>query len=361
MRVLSVAFPFAPVRPDTPGGAEQVLLTLDKALCSLGHTSFVVARSDSDISGTLVPVQQTEGMIDENMRASVHEEYRSVIGTAIGRFQIDIVHMHGLDFHDYVLPDGPPVLVTLHLPLEWYPADALCPGRPGVFFNCVSRSQMITAPDESGPFLCVENGVELAGYPEKTGRHYVLCMGRICPEKGFHLAMDAAKSAGLPFILAGAVFEYGTHKDYFNRVVVPRLDSRCVFIGAVGPDMKKKLLAEAMCLMAPSLVPETSSLVAMEALASGTPVVAFPNGALAEIVEHGKTGFLVRGHEEMTEAIKACEEISPEACRMAAAERFSSAMMVKKYFSAYEKIISGGVRLNVNPHRDRGDRQPRRA
>lgn len=342
MRVLSVAFPFAPVRPDTPGGAEQVLFTIDNALCSSGHGSIVVARKDSEIKGTLVPVRQTEGMIDNEVRASVHEEYRNIIGRAIARFKIDLVHMHGIDFHAYMPPDGPPVLVTLHLPIAWYPAEALCQGRPDVVFNCVSRSQMLASPVNPGQFRCIENGVELANYSEKTGRRYVLSMGRVCPEKGFHLAMDAARAAGVQFILAGAVFQYAAHQDYFNNSIAPRLGPGCEFIGSVGQEMKKKLFAGALCLAAPSLVPETSSLVAMEALASGTPVVAYPNGALAEIVEHGKTGFLVRDVAEMTEAIKACEQISPETCRMAAAERFSSALMIKKYFNAYEKILSRG-------------------
>lgn len=339
MRVLSVAFPFAPVRPDTPGGAEQVLLSLDGALCASGHSSLVVAREGSIVNGRLLTVPKVEGIIGDDSRARVNEACRGVVRRALEELSIDLVHMHGLDFHDYMPEEGVPVLVTLHLPLAWYPGHSLRPQRPDTFFNCVSTSQAASTPDGTGPFMCIENGVALDGYPEKTGGRYALSMGRICPEKGFHLAIDAAREAGVPFILAGAVFRYKAHENYFSQMIAPRLGAGCRFVGAAGLDKKKRLLAGALCLVAPSLAPETSSLVAMEALASGTPVVAIPNGALADIVEHGRTGFLVNDQREMSLAIRACADIPSEACRRAAWERFSSKAMVERYFEAYGKII----------------------
>jgi glycosyltransferase involved in cell wall biosynthesis len=100
------------------------------------------------------------------------------------------------------------------------------------------------------------------------------------------------------------------------------------------------LLNEARCLLVPSTVQETSCLVAMEALACGTPVIAFPSGALVEIVEHGRTGFLVESGAQMAEAIQATVDIDPEACRSAAQARFSSLKMIERYLDAYDRIVS---------------------
>ena len=116
---------------------------------------------------------------------------------------------------------------------------------------------------------------------------------------------------------------------------------------------KRRLLAAARCLLIPSLVPETSSLVAMEAMACGTPVIAFPSGALPEIVEHGRTGFIVDGPKEMAAAIRHAGRIDPEVCRQTARERFSADRMLRDYFAIYRGWPSarrsrvGGCRLSA--------------
>lgn len=345
MRVLNVSYPFAPVRPDTPGGAEQVLLALDKALVRSGHGSFVVAPVGSRVSGTLLPTPSPAGVIDAQARAAVYEACRSAIRDALEKLNIDVVHMHGIDFHEYMPPEGVPVLVTLHLPVSWYPEGALKAQRPCTYFNCVSKAQERSLPEGAGPAIRIDNGVDIDVWQSvrTVKKDYALSMGRICPEKGFHIAMDAAGAAGVPFILAGAVFGYKEHEEYFRDFISPRLSDVSRFIGPVSPGRKRRLLSAARCLIAPSLAAETSSLVAMEALASGTPVIAFPNGALAEIVEDGRTGFLVKDEKEMSSAIRDCQGLSSEACRRSAAERFSSAAMIGKYFETYGNIAACGA------------------
>jgi glycosyltransferase involved in cell wall biosynthesis len=172
-------------------------------------------------------------------------------------------------------------------------------------------------------------------------RSFAIALGRICPEKGFHIAIYAAKRADIPLLLAGDIFAYETHQRYFREEIVPRLDGQRRFIGPIGLRRKRRLLAAARCLLIPSLVSETSSLVAMESLACGTPVIAFPAGALPEIIEHGRTGFLVRDAHEMAAAIRLANTLDAKACRQVAESRFSAERMCRQYSEAYQRIAAG--------------------
>ena len=148
----------------------------------------------------------------------------------------------------------------------------------------------------------------------------------------------------MPALLAGQVFRYAAHEQYFQHEIVPRLNSIRRFIGPIGGVRKRRLLARARCLLVPSLVPETSSLVAMEALACGTPVIAFPVGALPDIVEHGKTGFLVHNVQEMAEAMAAAESLEPARCHATAQRRFALDAMIERYFGVYRCLVAEGER-----------------
>ena len=341
--VLSVAFPFAAVSHGAVGGAEQVLAQLDAALVRAGHTSIVVASAGSSPAGTLVATPRAIGAITDAVRARAHAAHRRALERALRRWPVDVIHMHGIDFHAYLPPPGPPVLVTLHLPPEWYPPAIFRLERPSTFLHCVSATQRARCPSGAKLLPEVPNGVPLDALAARHAkRALALALGSICPEKGFHIALDAAKRAGVPLLLAGRTFPYPAHETYFAREIAPRLDHRRRFIGPIGPVRKRRLLTAARCLLLPSLAPETSSLVAMEALACGTPVIAFPSGALPEIVEHGRTGFLVEDEQEMAEAIHAAPSIEPEVCRAAARERFSLERTVERYFALYRQLAQGG-------------------
>jgi glycosyltransferase involved in cell wall biosynthesis len=174
-------------------------------------------------------------------------------------------------------------------------------------------------------------------------RDFALVLSRICPEKGNHLALDAAKEAGVPLVIGGKVYPYETHMRYFRDEVQSRLDGRRRFLGPLGFTAKRRFLNAARCLVIPSLAAETSSLVAMEALACGTPVIAFPNGALPDVVEHGKTGFLVNTVEEMAQAIVAAPSLDAETCRAEARRRFSLERMISSYMDAYQALARLGA------------------
>jgi glycosyltransferase involved in cell wall biosynthesis len=258
--------------------------------------------------------------------------------------------MHSLDFYRYLPRTRVPVLVTLHLPADWYPEEIFKSTRPNTFYNCVSASQRRSCPRSSLLLPTVPNGIDLSRFdPPRPKRKYVAALGRICPEKGFHLALDAARRARVDMLLAGEVLRCSWHLKYFKEEIAPRLNGRRRFIGAAGVERKRTLLSEARCLLVPSLVAETSSLVTMEAMASGTPVIAYPSGALTELIEDGRTGFLVKDEYEMAEAIKAVDSIDPEECRDVARERFSSTRMVRRYMDRYFQILDSGSSAVVKP------------
>ncbi len=336
--VLQVAYPLAPVGPDAVGGAEQILSRLDVALTGRGSQSLVIAHENSKVAGACQKIRAPKEPFTEEACRDARKQTAEAIGRVLRDQRVDLVHMHGVDFHEYLPAENVPVLVTLHLPIPFYPPKIFQLQRPRTYLHCVSSSQQRECPPSDALLPVVENGVEVP-----RGRHakrgFALALGRICPEKGFHHALDAARVAGISCLLAGEIFPYPSHREYFCREILPRLDQRRRFIGPVGAVRKRRLLAGARCVLIPSLVAETSSLVAMEALACGTPVIAFPSGALADIIEPGQTGYLVHNTKEMAEAIARTGELSAETCRASAARRFGLERMIDGYLHLYRQCL----------------------
>ncbi len=340
LTVLSVAYPLAPVGPDAVGGAEQVLSAIDHAVASAGHRSLVVASAGSVVAGELLELPAIPAGLDDAARRGQQAAVRDVLAWAVAR--ADVVHLHGIDFDAYLPPPGPPALVTLHLPPDWYAPGALRPARPRTWLHCVSASQHSACPPGLALLPPIANGVPVRALAaaRHAPRGFALMLGRMCPEKGQHLALRAAHLVGVSLLLGGEVFPYACHQDYFAREVAPLLDTRRRFLGPVGFARKRRLLSAARCLLVPSTAAETSSLVAMEALACGTPVIARRVGALPDIVEHGRTGFLVDDAASMAAAIGRVGEIDRELCRAVARERFSAARMTDAYLDLYRRLAA---------------------
>jgi glycosyltransferase involved in cell wall biosynthesis len=342
LTVLSIAFPYAPVGPRGVGGAEHILAVLDRALVTRGHRSLVVACDGSEISGELFAVALPPcETIDHAERSFVRRRVQAAINRALHSADVDLVHMHGLDFHEYRLLPDIPSLVTLHLPIAWYPGHIWSSVTGHVQFCCVSQSQFRSCPPQLRNAVIIENGVELPPWnPAERKENYAVIMGRICPEKNAHEALMAADLAGTRVLLTGQVFPYRAHQQYFRDKVEPLLAGGHEFLGPLSTERRHKLLSRARCLLHPTRAPETSSLVAMEALAAGAPVIAYRSGALSEILEDNVTGYLVDGVQEMADAIRHVDAISPAVCRAAAEKRFSQHRMVQQYLALYEALSS---------------------
>jgi glycosyltransferase involved in cell wall biosynthesis len=300
-----------------------------------------VGCAGSQIAGRLLATGPLPENFNEDARRHAQKLHRLRIDEALPEWPVDIVHCHGHDFTEYLPPLGVPVLVTLHLPVDHYPAEALSPCRPGLYFNCVSTSQKRSFPDSDAMLPEIPNGVPVAQLQARHAkRNFALALGRICPEKGFHHALDAAALAQIPLVIAGQVFPYEAHQRYFAAEIQPRLGPAARFVGHLRFARKRRRLTAARCLLMPSLIPETSSLVAMEAIACGTPVVAYPAGALPDIIEPGVTGFIVRDQREMADAIHAVDSIDREQCRAIARRRFSEDRMIEAYLGYYRELAA---------------------
>ncbi len=344
LHVVSVAYPLAPVGPDAAGGAEQVLSTTERALVAAGHRSTVVACEGSVVAGRLVDVPAATGEIGEGARRAATDAVRAAVAAVCRDDPPDVVHYHGLDFVGALPPEGIAMVATLHLPPAWYPEAVWRVSRPRAVLAAVSATQRAAFPPARLPIAVLENGIDVGGLAARHAkRGFALSLGRICPEKGQADAIASAKAAGVPLLVAGAVFPYPEHRAYFDAEVAPRLGEGARFIGPAGFARKRRLLSAARCLLLPTTAPETSSLVTMEAFACGTPVIAYSSGALPELIEDGVTGFLVRDVAEMAARIADVGRIDPEACRRVARERFGAAAMVERTLALYRSVLAPAI------------------
>jgi glycosyltransferase involved in cell wall biosynthesis len=359
LRILYVAYPMLPVSAESCGGAEQMLWALEAEMARRGHQTAVAACEGSRIAGELFATGAAPREPDRFEQREA--EHAARILAYLARTQqsperFDLIHDESGWFWPHAAEAGAPVLATLHLPRGFYPARAFDGLPPNLFFNCVSSTQLRTCYDLPRMLGVVRNGIRLEMFPPpQIGREtYLLWIGRICEEKGAHVAIEVACRAGLPLVIAGDVYPFSYHRAYFEREIRPHVGQGSVrYAGPLKFEEKLELLRRARALLLPSLVDETSSLVAMEAMACGTPVLAFRRGAIPEVVNDGVTGFLVDSAEEMARAVEWVGEINPLACRMRVEEQFSASRMAAEYERLYHTIAElqncGIAELSCHP------------
>lgn len=353
LNILYIAYPLLTVSDESAGGAEQVLWALERELARRGVCTTVAASAGSRISGELFstgdPCTQPD---DYERRNQEHQE--AVIAFVRQRAHagqpFDLVHDMSGGFWSRAAEVELPVLATLHLPRSFYPPQYFQNVPANVSFNCVSHSQARSFSDLERLIGVVPNGIALDRLEPEHGTNHngnsprrqgLLWLGRICEEKAPHLALEIAARSGLPITLAGQIYPFSYHQQYFEKEVAPRLQQipNATLITSPTFEQKRKLLREAQALLITSLADETSSLVAMEAAASGTPVIAFRRGALPDVVQNRKTGFIVDDLYGAAEAVQRLRSISPEICQQHALENFSAARMAEKYWLLCAKLL----------------------
>ena len=344
--ILYVAYPLLPVSEQSAGGAEQVLWTLERELHARGHCTTVAACNGSRMAGQLFATGEPADALDQFETRS-HQQTDAILrwlrsGSAP---HFDVMHDMSGGFWPHAEGLSVPVLVTLHLPRSLYKNVDFSRVPERVSFNCVSQSQMSEFADLPRMLGVVSNGIAIDRFPKELvpaeKRDYLLWVGRICEEKGTHTALDVVHAAGEKLIIAGAVYPFLYHQKYFAREVIPRLKragSHARYVQSPSFTEKVELLRNARALLITSEINETSSIVAMEAAACGTPVVALRRGALAEVVAEGINGVLVNDAQEMTDALNRVRNLRPEDCRSYAEGNYSSVRMAIEYLDLYRTL-----------------------
>jgi glycosyltransferase involved in cell wall biosynthesis len=237
------------------------------------------------------------------------------------------------------------VVTTNHGPFDadLAPLYGALAGRVPIL--AISRHQATLAGDV--PIASViHHGVDVDRFPVGDGRGgYALFLGRMTPDKGVHSAIDVARAAGIPLLIAAKMCEPAEH-DYFNSRVRPLLGGDIEYIGEVGGDQKLRLIGGARCLLNPIAWPEPFGMVMIEALACGTPVVGTPCGAAPELIDNGVTGFLHRDRLALVAAIGHADGLDRAACRAVAEARFSMARMASDHTGFYAWLHTDRHGLN---------------
>jgi glycosyltransferase involved in cell wall biosynthesis len=318
LRIAMLAPPWNSVPSAGFGGVESVVSTLTEALVGRGHdVTLFCAPGSASRAHVVSPLERSHpDEIERSLYESDHvgHAFDRIDDAGTGRF--DVIHDHcgftGLAMANRI---DTPLLHTLHG--AFTPEISAFYGRHGhkAALVGISNAQLEGAPPELRPVATIPNPIDVRSWPlqERKG-DYLLWIGRITPEKGPHRAIAAARAVDVPIVLAGVVAP--GHQEFFDREIAPHIDGTQVqFVGEVGGSAKRSLFARARGLLMPIRWQEPFGMVMIEALACGTPVIAFPEGAAREMVIDGVTGFLVKDERAMADAIGGLPRIDPRACR----------------------------------------------
>jgi glycosyltransferase involved in cell wall biosynthesis len=342
MRIGLIAPPWVPVPPTRYGGTESVIDNLARGLVDRGHEVVLFT-----VGSSTCPVER-RSLFDEApepIGAAEPEAAHVLTAHASLQADVDVIHDHtslGPLLVPALLPAASrvPVVLTVHGPPTEGPRRLLLShAARHAALVAISRSQRGSVPDL--PFTrVIHHGVDLDLHkPGPGGGGYVMFVGRMCPDKGVHRAIDIARRAGLPLVLAAKMWEQ-VEVDYFRAEVEPRLHDGVELLLDADRAHRLELLGRAEALLNPICWAEPFGLVMAEALACGTPVVGSPYGAAPEIVDEGLTGFLRESDDDLVEALRRVGELDRDACRLAAVERFSVERMARDHERLYERLVA---------------------
>ena len=344
MRIAQVAPLAESVPPKLYGGTERVVAYLVDELVRMGHDVTLFASGDSRTRGRLVPCCAQGLRLSTETRDSIALHLLMIEQVARRASDFDVIHFHVAPFHFSVARRlGVPHVTTLHGRLDLPDLGPLYDEFNDIAVVSISDAQR--APLPQAKWI----GTVHHGLPDgplsfhANGGDYFAFLGRISPEKRVDRAIAIAKGCGVPLRIAAKVDP--ADAAYFARDIEPLLDHPLIrFIGELGGEAKHAFLGQAKALLFPIDWPEPFGLVMIEALACGTPVVAFRGGSVAEILEDGVTGFIVDSLEEAIDAAARVDTLDRRACRESFESRFTAERMASEYLHLYQRA---GARLDA--------------
>jgi glycosyltransferase involved in cell wall biosynthesis len=322
--------------PRSYGPWEQVASTLAEGLVGLGHDVTLFATADSATAGRLHAVAPRGYEEDTTLDAKVFEALHNA--AAFERAAEFDVLSNQFDFLPltYSRLVKTPVVTTIH----GFSSERIVPvyREYNDIGHYVSISDSDRHPDLSYA-ATIYHGIELARFTfQPDPGDHLLFLGRIHPHKGTHLAIEVARQVGMPLVIAGIVQD----EAYFRDAVEPHLGPGVSYVGPVGPDERDALLGHAVALLHLISFAEPFGLSVVEALATGTPVIAFGLGSMPEIIRHGTTGFVVDDVEGAVAAVAAAASLRREDCRHDVEARFTAERMVADYADLFARVVTGG-------------------
>lgn len=350
MRIAQVAPPFETVPPVRYGGTERVVSTLTEELVRRGHDVTLFAAGGSKTGARLVPTVERALWYQQPRPKDFNPYWAITLGKIWPEIaEFDVIHSH-LDFFGYPLARSGvrPVVTTLHGRLDLPDLQPLYREFADVPVVSISDSQRRPMPNANWA-ATIYHGIELDDYtfnPRMGG--YLAFLGRISPEKGLDTAINVARRAGVPLLIAARMPLSHTHDpnvradwEYWENDVQPLLEGNQVeLLGQLGGKDKDEFLRNAAALLFPIRWPEPFGLVMAEALACGTPVLALGQGSVPEIVKDGLTGFVRSTEDDLVEAVGRIPDLDRARCRAEAENRFSPTAMVDAYERVYRQLLA---------------------
>jgi glycosyltransferase involved in cell wall biosynthesis len=336
MRIALVASPFIPVPPRKYGGTELFIAQLAEGLTRLGIDIVVYANGESTVNAEvrwLYP--EGEWPITGELYFNLKDLNHTAWALRDCWKKADIVHLNnapGLAFSRF---GGPALVYTVHHP-NISTLNEFYRHYPDVEYVTISRAQL---QGSSLPHMrTIHHGVDLDCYNfQSTKGEYFAFLGRIAPVKGTHVAIEIAKKAGIPLKIAGEI--QPMFREYWQKQIQPHVDGTFIeYVGEADHAVKNELLGEAMALLFPIQWNEPFGLVMIEAMACGTPVLAFPGGAVNEVVSEHVSGYLCHNVNDAVARVKDLKKLKPANIRSYVQRHFSVERMVQEYCALYRSI-----------------------
>ncbi len=362
MKIAHIAPPWITIPPKNYGGTEIVLYNLIEEQVAHGHDVTLFAPGDARTSARLISFFP-HALIDAGVPWQGHLKayyhlYKAV--EYIKDHDFDIVHTHLSSSADmYLFPLTAhlaiPHVMTLHSHFPFDRVQSWTGDADDCYMEWALSVPMIVISEHAraertlllNVVGVVHHGLPLAHFQPtvKQPERFFVWLGRFVPEKGPHLAIEAAKKAGVPIVLAGTIDQHMQESvDYFEQVIKPHLNHQQVkYIGPVDMEQKLDLLSRARGLLNPIQWEEPFGMVMIEAMAVGCPVIAFARGAAPEIVADGRSGFLVHDVNEMAQCISRIDELDRMVVQAHAEHNFTAQAMAEKYTKVYKKIIASSI------------------